>query len=143
MKLLVRQIAIGVALTPVVFLADTVTDHRLAAAAGFNVWGVGTDSCATYVQEYLADRRGAHRERLRLELSWLQGFLTAENGETVAGAVAHGAKYPRDFDILKTADVDALKLWVGNYCNAHPLNSITDAAIGLSKELIERSQTHR
>jgi hypothetical protein len=114
-----------------------------ASARGFDVWGVGNDSRGTYIQEYAAYRRGEHRERFRLEISWLQGFLTAENGESFAQAFVKLGKQKLDtkeFDILRGADVEATQLWLANYCQAHPLDNLADAAIALTQILIQKSR---
>jgi hypothetical protein len=70
------------------------------------VLGSGTSSCGTW----LADRSDP------FDSNWVNGYLT---GYQDGGAVSLTER--------QTSDVAARSGWIDNYCQANPLNDLTDA----------------
>jgi hypothetical protein len=81
----------------------------------------GTTSCGTYVE---AQKSGNGKHELTV---WLWGFFTAYNWRTLDTV-----------DILDSTDEAGMQLWIENYCRAKPLESLTDAAMALTRELYPR-----
>jgi len=86
------------------------------AKADFTIKGAGAGSCGTWVE----DRRAAPRSA-ELDLSWVLGFLS---GIGFMGAVGD--------DPLNGVDADGVRAWIDNYCAAHPLINIEQAAAAFS-----------
>lgn len=59
-------------------------------------------------------------------LNWVMGFTTAVNASFSA---QNNDGQP--VDVLNGADLDAIELWLVNYCTANPLNKIVDATTAL------------
>jgi len=76
---------------------------------------------------------------VNLELSWVQGWLSAENQEfkSTVSKMPDKAKFG-DKDLLIGLDVDAIEGWLENYCRAHPLDHLFAAANALTGELVGR-----
>ena len=66
---------------------------------------------------------------------WVAGFLSGANS-ILAGSEYH-------IDTLEHAsaetDVQGLWAWIDNYCQAHPLDAVAQAADALGGELIRRA----
>jgi hypothetical protein len=75
------------------------------------------------LSQQLADMVAQRQELVDVE--WLHGFLSG---------IAVGSQ----LDILREPDASSLDLWVDNYCQQHPLDSIRDAGYELSSELTKR-----
>ena len=58
------------------------------------------------------------------DAAWLLGYITASN--------EFG---PGSSDLTRATDVEGLKSWVDNYCTAHPLKTLAEAARSLTHEL--------
>jgi hypothetical protein len=94
------------------------------------VLGVGNNSCGSW---------GEARHSLGLlpdvYAGWVAGFLSGANS-ILANSVDH-------IDTLKQAaietDAKGLLAWIDNYCQSHPLNSVSQAADALGAELIRRA----
>lgn len=89
--------------------------QKVPAPTKYIVFGVGTASCGRWVE--------APKDSLPAEgyLAWVLGFLS---GAGWAGA-----------DTIRDIDNDAIKVWMNNYCQAHPLDSIAMGAQALALEL--------
>jgi hypothetical protein len=104
--------------------------------------GVGTRTCGTFVNDLRMSRRApgsVEASYVFMEVSWVQGFLAAENAEFIGQlrAMSDKAKFA-DKDLLLGLDADAFKVWLENYCQAHPLDHLFDAANALTTELVGR-----
>lgn len=77
----------------------------------YTVFGAGTISCGRWARDK-QENGSAHTA----ELTWLLGFVS-------------GAGYA-GMDLKKT-DVDAMTLFMDNYCNAHPLETLSSGAASL------------
>jgi hypothetical protein len=89
----------------------------------YQVLGTGTASCGTWTSDMKQGGVLAAGDK-----EWLLGFLTAYN--------LHG---PGTNNISKGTDAGGLFAYVDNYCAAHPLEVIADAAQQLQIELSKRS----
>jgi hypothetical protein len=99
------------------------------------VWGAGNDTCSRFVQEYTA----RPNERFSLEMSWLQGSVTALNFEAVVEmSERFGWDRSAEFDLLGHADVADLDVWVLNYCQANGSKTLNEAAAAFMLELANR-----
>jgi hypothetical protein len=104
------------------------------AETGYLVWGVGNDSCGSYVQQY-PSQSNVHY----MQSSWVQGFVTAKNEEIIANARKRiGGKAAAGFDLLRNADTAGLQVWLFNYCQSHPLEPLSHAASEFVNELVNR-----
>ncbi len=102
MKRLVLPLALIAALS---FLSSNV-------AATFTVYGAGTDSCGTWIEDRETESRWHQAAQ------WVQGYLsgTADNLNINP----------------KETDSDSVLIWLDNYCQANPQHSVLEAARGLS-----------
>ena len=92
----------------------------IAHANDFMVYGVGNESCGTYVSE-------AHNSSAKnLHVTWASGYLTAMG---VWQAVENRA--------MAKTDVDAIEVWLNNYCQAHPLRDFASAVGELARTLMQ------
>ena len=82
------------------------------------VFGSGTASCGSW----MLSRNNYEND------AWIFGFLTAYNMYLVK----------RGTTISAGTDASGPIGWVDNYCRAHPLDSIFDAAVRLVEELQRR-----
>jgi hypothetical protein len=81
-------------------------------ATAYTVIGYGAQTCGKWTQD-----RNNNGLIARLDEAWLLGFVSARSGSSQAG-----------FDITQNADNAGLFAWIDNYCAAHPLDMIADAA---------------
>ena len=99
---------------------------RPASAVGpdgrFSVKGPGGSSCGTWTESRKDAVAGANN------VSWMLGYVTAYG------------RYGWSLSSNVAADTDNIGLvaWMDNYCAAHPLEEIEDAAHALVLELGER-----
>lgn len=91
-----------------------------AEAQTFGLVGGGMDSCGQWVS---SSNNGMHV----VYMSWVLGYLSAYS---MMKAVRTGQDTR-----LSQSDLQALDLWMTNYCNANPLKSINDGAYALAVEL--------
>ena len=59
------------------------------------------------------------------DLEWVLGFLSGI-GYSLSGVANNNP--------LLGLDADAVGIWIGNYCQAHPLQAIDKAAVALDEE---------
>ena len=87
------------------------------------------NSCDSWVNE--RTRRDTQAEQF-----WVLGFLSGINVEATATAGAT--------DFLRGIDAGAVWTSIDKYCRAHPLDSVSRAALAITTELIQRAKrTHR
>lgn len=99
----------------------------MAAAQSIIVLGPGAISCGKYV-EYRRDSANPISENMSLgDLVWVLGYLTAYNNYVSV-----------DGNITANTDSSGIQLWVDNYCQAHPLDSLSSATSALIAELRAR-----
>ncbi|RWL47216.1 MAG: hypothetical protein EOR60_09645 [Mesorhizobium sp.] len=92
-----------------------------AQSTTYQILGAGTDSCGRWVSS--ANDGALHVAYM----SWVLGYLSAFN-------MAKSAHSGQD-SLFNQTDVQSLDLWVSNYCNAHPLKNLSDAALELAIEV--------
>jgi hypothetical protein len=63
--------------------------------------------------------------------------LSAMMGQWVAGYLSAVAVFMPISDGLLRTDWEGIRHWIDNYCQAHPLNSVNDAAAALSLDLVK------
>lgn len=88
----------------------------------YAVGGAGVTSCA----QYRADRESNDAMHF-INLNWVKGFITGVNYIRM--------KEQESAQIGAGLDLDALTLWIDNYCVQHPAASLTDAGAALVDEL--------
>jgi hypothetical protein len=106
-------------------LAMSVSVHPASAVGPdgrFSVKGPGGSSCGTWTESRKDAVAGANN------VSWMLGYVTAYG------------RYGWSLSSNVAADTDNIGLvaWMDNYCAAHPLEEIEDAAHALVLELGER-----
>lgn len=85
----------------------------------------GVRSCGSWVAEKPA---GRDRSITRLTTdAWFGGFIS-------------GLAASSSTDFLKDVDAVSIEIWVDNYCQANPLNSLADAGTELALELMKRKR---
>ena len=85
----------------------------------YTVLSSGATSCGTFLKE--SDRLQSD------DLFWVEGFLTGANAFSAEKHAGRGVDY------------EARKLWLSNYCTAHPLDHLIDATQALRDELINKA----
>lgn len=89
--------------------------------------GIGADTCANFARDY------AQSPNVEAKYyNWAQGFMSGAN--MITGVAGDGY---RDLD----GDIDAQKLSIREYCDAHPSNEFTQAVVALYQSLPHRSYT--
>jgi len=88
----------------------------------YAVEGAGVTSCA----QYKVDRKNDDALHF-INLNWVKGFITGVN--YVRMTEQQGAQLGTGLDL------DALTLWIDNYCVQHPGASLSDAGVALVREL--------
>ena len=89
----------------------------------YAVEGAGVKSC----ESYQADRKKKGSMHY-INLNWAKGFITGVN-------FIH-AETKGNPQLGEGLDLDALTLWIDNYCSNNPQASLTDASAALVNELI-------
>jgi hypothetical protein len=93
------------------------------ASAGKRVFfGDGANSCTTWT-----DARARHPQRARLLEEWVLGFVSGAN------------IYDDSPEMLKQMDERAIFAWIDDYCRAHAVELVDDAAFELMQELLRRT----
>lgn len=90
--------------------------------------GIGADTCADFSHDYAQSSNGAEARYY----NWAQGFMSGAN--MITGIAGDGY---RDLD----GDIDAQKLSIREYCDAHPSNEFARAVVALYQSLPHRSCT--
>ena len=106
-------------------LIPLMSSAAMAQTLHVNVVGAGQESCGAWTQ--------AEPNTLEYneQQEWLWGFVTSYNTYV---AVSNG-------NVARGGDGYGMTAWVGNYCRAHPLDSVEIAAAKLIAELHSRSGT--
>lgn len=89
----------------------------------YAVEGAGVKSC----ESYQADRK-KNGSMHYINLNWAKGFITGVN-------FIH-AETKGNPQLGEGLDLDALTLWIDNYCRNNPHASLTDASAALVNELM-------
>jgi hypothetical protein len=111
--------------TVVIVAALGLGGYVLHGQGTIQVLGSGTSSCG----QWLEDRETAGPDGYFLQDSWVNGYLTGhQDGDGEASGLTEN----------QTSDLPARNAWIDNYCQANPLNDLTDAARGLWDELSSR-----
>lgn len=92
-------------------------------AKAASIIGAGALSCGNWTADYETRDVG-----LWVDAAWLAGYLSAYTAYHPAG------------DVTKNLDPAARDAWVTNYCQAHPLDFIFQAADALIAELRARAR---
>ena len=102
--------------------------------------GVGRVSC----EQWFTLGHGAEEEwRFKIQ-QWVVGFVSGANiytkNDILQGTCLKPGPGPRaDACSEKIANYDAVISWMDNYCKAHPLDTIADAAGELVRALEEKA----
>jgi hypothetical protein len=90
-------------------------------AQNYNLIGSGTESCGSWSAHRHEYRQGApvtHGMQIaQQEASWVLGFLSGI-----------GFMHHNDDDPLDGVDANGVWVWIDNYCQAHPIEAIGQAA---------------
>jgi hypothetical protein len=108
-----------------VFMLLMIVGRPAGAGEGFEVMGLGTDTCATFAKAYQNAAIPADMENLYF--TWAQGYLSRFN--MVVRAKDHNA---RDLSALPP---DAQKAWIREYCSKNPLSYHYQSALQLFGKL--------
>jgi hypothetical protein len=129
------------------------TKHIVAAAIGVALlsvpakaemsWGTGSDTCGTFLKSARASEtdKGYSIDGVRyyMEISWAEGFIAARNAQF---AEAMDTKFGNDqsvpHDLLTGLDAPAMQVWMKNYCQANPLDTVEAAAGNFTLEVLHR-----
>ena len=110
----VTMLAIALVLSAPVFATDSI--------GRFVTLGFGTKSCGVVVEAYPKNGLGKLNHGV-----WVEGYLTAINE-----LLYH------DVNVAQGTDPSARDLWIYNYCQKNPLNTLGNAAYFLYLELRSR-----
>jgi len=134
-----RNFVLG-AVTMAVLLIAT---QRAQAESQYIVWGVGTVSCGKFTQEYAASTNNNASNSYYMEINWIAGFVSAENGENAAMESKNPGMKNKigsyGYDLIKGRDVDGLLAWVNGYCLKNPLDDISQASLALVTYLTNKN----
>ncbi|WP_156103950.1 hypothetical protein [Acidithiobacillus ferrivorans] len=100
-----------------------------SAGTAYESYGVGSESCGTYLQHYHNRNTLYDSSSYFDDASWVEGWLSASNqmfknynGRPIT-------------DLLHNTDINGAMLWIANYCNVHPLKSLYRASSELAVHL--------
>jgi hypothetical protein len=114
----------------IVAVATGLGDIESASAAGPALTaGIGGLSCGTWTRQ-----RGQGGVQADIDREWILGFVTGVNWDRATNPNARGSLLGQGIDV---------KAWFGfvdSYCQAHPFDTVLQAAINLIREL-ERPAT--
>lgn len=94
--------------------------------APFKNRGYGSISCGEYIQNKVSHE---------LAKTWVAGFVTGMNAirsDEVSDDIS--------VDVMDGADIDAMTLWLDNYCRANPLHKLAQATIVMVEEVERMKQ---
>jgi hypothetical protein len=95
--------------------------------ADFVVKGIGTQSCASWTDARSKAQLGSDT---LLRLSWVLGFVSAENQRLSVSAL----KKVKSFDLAKGLDLPAIAAWLDKFCAGQPSKPIVAATQALVLE---------
>jgi len=93
------------------------------AYAEYVVLGVGNNSCDKYASRY-EQKETKERVTHAVEKEWIQGVIT-------------GINMAKNGFLGEKTDPEGLTLWIYNYCQENPLESLSKATENLAAELIK------
>ena len=99
--------------------------YVLHGQGGIQVLGAGNSSCGTWLDNREADDDDPWETII--DSQWVNGYLTGRQDGEASGLTEQ-----------QTSDAAARNIWLDNYCQANPLDDLTDAARGLWHELASR-----
>jgi hypothetical protein len=110
----------------IVFAAIAIAFCHATTAQQILVYGIGSDSCGSYVLALSEHRPTAaivmqgktYYTTANAYTQWLSGFVTATNN------AADDAKRQQI-----AVDIAGMSVWIRNYCNANPTQSVLKAAL--------------
>ena len=100
-----------------------------AAGGRSAILGAGVNTCGSWAVERKKQSGGDVTN-----LTWVLGYLTAQDED----AAAH-----RKPTLLDNIDASAIELWIDNYCQSNPLDTIYRASARLGEELRRRAESDR
>ncbi len=101
-----------------------------ANAAELTVIGAGTLPCSSWTEARAHQNGNVPNVRALAQLSWVQGFITALDTDTVrAGGPSIAAK----------ASAPTLMKALDGYCKDHPTDDVAMATIKVATELLEQA----
>lgn len=101
----------------ILFLAVITTLLSPVSHGGYMAYGHGTKSCGTWTNERSTEDISLDEAAMR---GWVLGFL--------GGVAWTGIEH-------RGADSNGMLAWIDNYCQANPLDNVSDAAAELAIEL--------
>ena len=93
-------------------------------ASSAEIWGAGARSCG----EWIENRK---KNNDIIYMSWIQGFISSYN------LYVYTRKNPNG--ILGNADHNAIAVWMDNYCQSNPLNTLGVGTVDLIDDLKSRA----
>ena len=90
----------------------------------YTVEGAGAKNCVAYKTE---SKKGSTMHFI--DLNWAKGFISGVN---YIHAETRGNSH-----LGKGLDLEALTLWIDNFCEKHPGATLSDASAALVEELIQ------
>jgi len=90
------------------------------ADANRNYKTIGARSCGAYIDE--RNRLDDTRTMVAIE-DWVAGWITAYNVQT-----------PDTYDIMGSADLKSVMLWIEDWCKANPLKHLSNAMDSFAEE---------
>jgi hypothetical protein len=90
-----------------------------AGAQTYSIWGAGGGSCGTWVTD-----RHSNSDMAYDEFTWVQGYITGLNAGLPNKSSNNG-------QVGAQLDPNAAEVWLDTYCQAHPIDMLSDAAYQL------------
>ena len=91
------------------------------------IQGAGAVTCGRWVE---ARKKGEYYGQLQ----WVQGFISSYNHYVYSHKMASGN------GVFGETDYQAITVWMDNYCQRNPLDSVYMGAVNLVKELETRAR---
>lgn len=100
-------------------LGGALLSAGVTQAKTVTVMGAGVQTCGTWLEHAAKD----YRDYRVTDTQWVIGYVAGVNDET-----------PNFGDLLYGIDNNGLTGWLDQYCSAHPLDTLHDAARALVDE---------
>ena len=99
----------------------------VSAFANGPILGAGATTCGKWVE-------GRKAGTYHLQLNWVLGFISSYNHyvDAYLGKGKNG--------VFGTADHNSVAVWMDNYCQKNPLESVYSGSVGLTEELKSRAR---